>query len=107
MGGVDDSSSASEKSDHLPVTAIVGLPVMRLANQEKRSRHSRALPPGPRTVSVAETHFDSEARHQRTIERESPVKVTNANEDVRKQFDLRPMGMRRTGEAWRRSTTCC
>jgi hypothetical protein len=34
MGGSDGRSSASEKSNHLSVTAIVGLPVMRFANQE-------------------------------------------------------------------------
>jgi hypothetical protein len=95
MGGGDDSSSARQESNHLAIATIMGLSIVRFADQKQRPRHAWSLPPGPRTTSVAETHFSSEASHQRTVESESPFKVANAHEDVREQFEFRSMGLRR------------
>ena len=82
---IDDASAAGEEGDHLPITNVVRLFIIGLADQEERPWLWIGFPAGPRPVSVAKTLLHTKHGHQRPVERECAIEVFDPNEDVREQ----------------------
>jgi len=79
---VHQGSVFCEKRDHLAVSPLVRLMIVRGTDEEEWPWTGLRLPAGPRTFPFAEASFDSEGGHQRVVEGERAIEVTDANEDV-------------------------
>ena len=75
-------SAFRHECNHLPISWIVGLTIVWLADYEERARTTFAVPTGPWLLWLAKPKFVSEALHQCVVERERSLEVADAHEDV-------------------------
>jgi len=79
---VHDATTLCEERDHLAITRLVRQFVVGSADQKEWSWPWSGLPTRPWTFSLAESSCNSEHGHQRIVERERAVEITDANKDV-------------------------
>lgn len=79
---IDKGAIASQERDHLAISRRMRRLVVWFANEKQGPRPTGALPAGPRTAVIAESGFVSKARHERAIEPQSSLEVTDPCEDV-------------------------
>ena len=75
-------SAFRHECNHLPISWIVGLTIVWLADYEERARTTFAVPTGPWLLWLAKPKFVSEALHQCVVERERSLEVADAHEDA-------------------------
>ncbi len=74
---------ARKKCNHLPVSDIVGPPIVRHANQEQRPAPIRFLPSCPRALPFNKPELISKGAHQLLVKRKGPLKVCNPKKSMR------------------------
>ena len=79
---VDKSAIVREERNHLAVATVMRHSVEWFSDNKQRPAFSFALPTRPRMPAIAEASFMPKAIHQTAIEREGPIEVGDAYEDV-------------------------
>jgi hypothetical protein len=85
---VHERAIACEERNHLSIPRIVRLFVKWPSDKKQWSIFSRSLPTRPWATAVAESSFEPQAVHNGAVERESPLEVCDAYEDVRKHYRI-------------------
>ena len=85
---VHELAIACEERNHLTIPRLVRLFVKWPSDKKQRPSFARSLPTRPWTTAVAEASFEPQAVHNGAVERESPLEVCDAYEDVRKHYRL-------------------
>ena len=79
---IDQRASSSQERDHLTIALAVRLFVVWRANEKEGPWSTGALPTGPRATAIAEPWIVSEASHERAVEPERSLEVTDSYEDM-------------------------
>lgn len=82
IGLFDYGATLGKESHHLAVALSVRLFVKWPADQEKWSWIGMRMPACPRATVIAETSFNSEHGHQRAIECQRAIEVSDSYKDV-------------------------
>ena len=70
------------EGDHLTVSWIMRLAIVRVAYDEVRTAFARAVPAGPRTRRIGPSLLDADRLHNLVVEALSTWEVCDADEDV-------------------------
>src|ERR1700743_1049198 len=83
MSCVDDLPAGREERHHLAVPRGMHQLVERTSDQEQGPILAGRLPARPGSIGVAETSLQVERLHQRLEDRQRPLEVSHADEDMR------------------------
>jgi hypothetical protein len=86
------AARGGEQRDHLAVAGRRRLAVVRHPDQEERADGIRGLPARPALPGVAEAQDAAELGQDRSVEREGPVEIADADMDVGQHGGVRMRG---------------
>ena len=79
---VDHRAILGQERNHLAISVAMRRSVVWLANEKQGARPAGALPTSPWTSAIAESWIVPETGHERAIEPERSLKITDPYEDM-------------------------